>query len=278
MTTPLSFPQGDWDFGRGSAHTFTLTNMVSAQRTRRSMVLALFIFAFNYQSQALAAECVSKTCVDVYIENGKIIIEGRKGSAKKATPKVKRKVISVAPVVPVVPVVPKSETTTTGRARVVVAPKKITPRRRIYKKPARKAVSVSLSDKLVKLLPTASIAKQPEENALVNVAVIYWCDLPTIFRTKVSVVGEVVDVTMRPAFLWSFGDGAFFATTHPGAPYPRQTITHTYSRAGTYLVTMLATWGGTWTHNGMARAISGQIRKVSFVTLSVANGPTRITQ
>lgn len=96
--------------------------------------------------------------------------------------------------------------------------------------------------------------------------------------TKVAIIGEVIDVTMRPSFLWSFGDGSFFATTKAGAAFPHQEISHTYSHAGTYVVTMLATWGGTWTHNGIARAITGEVRKVSIATVSVANGPTRLTQ
>lgn len=233
-----------------------------------------------------AAECAGKTCVDVYIENDQIVIEGYKGTDKKSTTTVKRKVVAVQPKAKVVQNkrIPSQRRTTTRRSPVVAAPQKIAPRlviprKKLVRKILRKiAPEISLNDKLVKLLPTATIAKQPSENALVNVPIIYWCDLPTVFTTKVSVVGEVVDVTMRPAFLWSFGDGTFFATTQPGGPYPDQRITHVYSHSGTYLVTMLATWGGTWSHNGVARAITGQIRKLSVAMISVENGPTRFTQ
>ena len=111
-----------------------------------------------------------------------------------------------------------------------------------------------------------------------NVPVIYWCDLPSVFSTKVAIIGETIDVTMRPAFLWSFGDGTFRATTIPGSPYPNQTIAHTYSRAGTYVVVLVATWGGTWSHKGLTRAITGKVRKVAVATVHIANGPTRFTQ
>lgn len=259
--------------------------MTASHKTRSSLILTL-LFIFQIAPGRLeAAECTSKTCIDVYVENGQIVIEGKKGSGKKSTAMVKRKVVAVVPKEKTVPkkTLPTPEVTNTRRSPIFVAPRKVHPMKVIPKRIVRKvlrkvAPALSLNDKLVKLLPTASIAQQPSENALVNVPVIYWCDLPSVFTTKVLVVGEIVDVTMRASFLWSFGDGTFFATTQPGEPYPDQKITHAYSHSGTYVVTMLATWGGTWSHNGVARAITGQIRKLSVITLSVENGPTRFIQ
>lgn len=232
-----------------------------------------------------AADCVSRACIDVYTQNGQIIIEGRKGAVSKPKPKISA--------------VPKPKVTFQPKPKITLAPKPVPkpvvtkkplvkgttrpiPRKRVVKKVVPKVVSkvtagVSLNDRLVKLLPMASIARQPATNALVNVPVIYWCNLPEVFMTKVAIVGEVIDVTMRPSFLWSFGDGSFFATTKAGAAFPNQLISHVYSHSGTYLVTMLATWGGTWTHNGVARAITGEVRKISIATVNVANGPTRIS-
>jgi hypothetical protein len=146
-------------------------------------------------------------------------------------------------------------------------------------KAVRKVVpKVSLNDKLIKLIPTGNIAHEPSSNAVVNIPVIYWCDLPGVFSAKVAIIGEAVDVAMRPSFLWSFGDGSFYATTSPGAPYPNQVITHTYRKSGTYAVVLVATWGGTWSNNGVARAITGKIRKVSVATVNIANAPTRLTK
>ncbi|MDP1711148.1 MAG: PKD domain-containing protein [Candidatus Nanopelagicaceae bacterium] len=259
--------------------------MVALYRARFSLLLTLLLAFQILPGQLYAAECVSKTCVDVYIENGQIVIEGQKGSGKKSTTSVKRKVVAALPKKKPVPkkLTRTLQVTTTRRSPVLAPPRKVSPVKVIPKKIVRKvlrqvAPALSLNDKLVKLLPTASIAKQPSENALVNVPVIFWCDLPSVFTTKVAVVGEIVDVAMRASFLWSFGDGTFFATTQPGRPYPDQGITHAYSHSGTYVVTMLATWGGTWSHNGVARAITGQIRKLSVITLSIENGLTRFTQ
>lgn len=259
--------------------------MTASRRTRSSLIFTL-LFIFQITPGRLdAVGCSSRACVEVYIENGQIVIEGHKGLGKKSTTVVKRKVVAAIPKEKKLPKkpIPTAKTKATRRSPIIVAPRKVHPVHAIPKRIVRKvlrrvAPAISLNDKLVKLLPTASIAKQPSENALVNVPVIYWCDLPTVFTTKVSVVGEIVDVTMRASFLWSFGDGTFFATTQPGGPYPDQKITHAYSRSGTYVVTMLATWGGTWSHNGVARAITGKIRKLSVITLSVENGPTRFIQ
>lgn len=221
-----------------------------------------------------AASCVSRACIDVYTQDGQIIIEGRKGGVTEPKP-------TLAPKPTAKPI---PGPTFKPKAAVAIKPSnsarvKSVPRKKVVRKVLPKVASrVSLNDRLVKLLPPGLIARQPAANAIVNVPVIYWCDLPEVFMTKVVIIGEAVDVTMRPSFLWSFGDGSFLATTSAGAPFPHQKISHTYSKAGTYVVTLLATWGGTWTHNGVARAITGKVRKVSIATVSIANGPTRLTQ
>ncbi len=241
-----------------------------------ALICPIFLLpALTRTDYAQAAQCAAKACVDVYIENGHIVIEAHKGSgptshnAPKAIPKVKTIPKSAPPI-------PKSKPRVTAKyvkPRTVTAPKRIAP------KAVRKvAPRVSLSEKLFKLIPTGNILREPSANAIVNIPVIYWCDLSGVFSTRVAVIGEVVDVTMRPSFLWSFGDGSFYATTSPGAAYPHQAISHTYSKAGTYAVVMLATWGGVWTNNGVARAITGEIRKVSVATVEVANAPTRLTK
>ncbi len=223
---------------------------------------------------AQAADCTTKVCIDVYTQDGQLVIEAHKGSGPKthltAAPKPKPRPK------PKVTLKPK---VTPSVASTYVAPKRV-PRKKVAPpKVVRKVVpKVSLNDKLIKLIPTGNIAHEPTSNAVVNIPVIYWCDLPGVFRTKVAIIGEAVDVTMRPSFLWSFGDGSFYATTSPGAAYPNQRITHTYRKSGTYAVVLLATWGGTWSNNGVARAITGKIRKVSVATVNIANAPIRLTK
>lgn len=224
---------------------------------------------------ASAEDCQLSACVDVYTQDGKIIIEGRKGGTTAVTP---------APAKPIIKAIPKK-----------VAPKKVAPppvkkvvtppKPRVTKKAAPKITtptpqppvtqSASLNDRLIKALPTAGIAYQPEYEPLVDVPVFMWTDLPTSFMTQVKIVGEIVDVALRPSFTWSFGDGTFLSTTDVGAPFPDGKIKHTYSNPGTYLITLISTWNGTYTHNAQTRAITGSVKTTSIVTITVVTSPTR---
>ena len=220
-----------------------------------------------------AEECQSTVCVDVYTQDGKIIIEGRKGgsstSAPQPTPQVTKKPApsKAAPVKPK-PIKPKA----VAKPPVVkkVAPKKSTP---TPQPPVTQ--SASLTDRLIKSLPTAGIAYQPEYEPLVGVPVYMWTDLPTSFMTQVKIVGEIVDVALRPSFTWSFGDGTFLSTTDLGAPFPNGKIQHTYSQEGTYVITLISTWNGTYTHNAQTRAITGTVKTTSIVMITVVTSPTR---
>jgi len=243
--------------------------------------LLLPLIAFLPVNTASAADCVDAACIDVYTQDGQIIIEGKKGSGPKAKTKPRTakpptpKPTIVKPIFP--ELIPRPAATPTP-------PPKPTPKR-TYKphiKPTVKPTlkpkatnSVSLNDRLIKLLPTGGIAYQPEAEPLVNVPIYFWSDLPTQFATRVTVVGEVVDVLLRPGFVWSFGDGTFLSTTDAGGPYPNGKIKHTYKNPGIYPVILVQSWNGHWTHNGTTRAITGTIKTTVFAVVTVVIAPTR---
>ena len=217
-----------------------------------------------------AADC-EITCVDVYTQDGQLIFEASKGSGPKASVAAKPKIIAKpkarAAVKPKVVIKP----------RVIAAPKMAVPKKKkAPKKIAPVAVAAtSLSDRISKSLPTAGISYQPNFQPLINVPVYFWSDVPTLFRSKVDLIGESIDVAMRPSFTWSFGDGSFATTTDPGGPYPNGRITHVYSNPGTYPVILITTWGGSFSHNSIERAITGQIKKSSALSITVVAAPTR---
>jgi len=217
-----------------------------------------------------AADC-EITCVDVYTQDGQLIFEARKGSGPKASvvakPKIVAKPKARAAVKPKVVIKP----------RVIAAPKMAVPKKKVVpKKIAPVAVAAtSLSDRISKSLPTAGISYQPNFQPLINVPVYFWSDVPTLFRSKVDLIGESIDVAMRPSFTWSFGDGSFATTTDPGGPYPNGRFTHIYSNPGTYPVILITTWGGSFSHNSIERAITGQIKKSSALSIAVVAAPTR---
>jgi len=223
-----------------------------------------------------AADC-EITCVDVYTQDGQLIFEARKGSGPKASVAAKPKTIAkpkakvvVKPKVAVKPPV-------ISKPLVISKPKAAAPKKKIApKKIAPVAVAAtSLSDRISKSLPTAGISYQPNFQPLINVPVYFWSDVPTLFRSKVDLIGESIDVAMRPSFTWSFGDGSFATTTDPGGPYPDGRITHVYSNPGTYQVVLITTWGGSFTHNSIERAITGQIKKSSALSITVVAATNR---
>jgi hypothetical protein len=247
------------------------------------LTLILPVIALLPVSTAIAADCVAAACIDVYTQDGQIIIEGKKGSG----PKAKAKPRTVKPPTPkpttVKPILPQLIPRPTVKPTPKPTPKRTyKPRIKPTVKPTLKPTlkptatnSVSLNDRLIKLLPTGGIAYQPEAEPLVNVPIYFWSDLPTQFATRVTVVGEVVDVLLRPGFVWSFGDGTFLSTKDAGGPYPNGKIKHTYKNPGIYPIILVQSWNGHWTHNGTTRAITGTIKTTVFAVITVVIAPTR---
>ena len=238
---------------------FTLRHM-----KRKVVGICLSLTLLQSPTPSLAADCQGAACIDVYTENGQLIIEGHKNTASAPAPVPKRARVrsSIKPA-------PRPKTV---KPRISVAPKRVAPH------PVAPPVKAeSLNDRLVRLVPAGDIAFAPATNAVAHIPVIFWSNLPEIFQTEVGVIGEVIDVSLRPSFLWSFGDGQFFLTTSVGAPYPRKDITHIYEKPGEYTLTLVATWGGTWARNGVSRTITGQIRKVSTKTIRINSAQSIFT-
>lgn len=224
-----------------------------------TMVLA-FVFAMPAPA---FADCNESACVDVYTHDNQIIIEARKGDAKTTTKRAPRPAPTATLWFPPKPS-PKPYVKRSYKPRTI--------------KPRTHTQTANLSDRLTKLVPTAGIAFQPQYQVLTHVPVIFWIDLPKIFASRVDIIGEIVDVALRPGFIWSYGDGAIWATSETGSAFPNQSITHTYTKPGTYVVTVLTTWNGSFTHNGAVRAITGEVIKTSVATVTVVSAPTRFTK
>lgn len=239
------------------------------------MFLFLGASSTNAMGSDLINDCKKTACINVYTDNNQIIIEAKKGDSTV------KKTIAQAPRKPVV----KAKSTTKPRPlfllpqpKLKLVVKKPTVKT-TYKRPAKPKVKkvvtkVNLSDRLTKLVPTAGVAYQPEFEPLVKVPVYFWCDLPELFQSRVEIIGEVIDVTLRPSYLWSFGDGSTLATTDSGAAYPNGAIQHSYQRSGSYVVTLVTTWNGSFTHNAQVRAVTGKIVKISLAAINIVSAPT----
>jgi hypothetical protein len=120
-------------------------------------------------------------------------------------------------------------------------------------------------------LPASTVRVQPADRpALVQVPTnLYATDRPATFR--VTLLGTPVLVRATPvAWSWSYGDGDRATFTVRGGPYPDLTTAHTYTRPGTFPVTLTTTWTGTY-------AVSGGPPVPIDGTATVTTPPTTVT-
>jgi hypothetical protein len=224
-----------------------------------------------------AADCNEKACIDVYTQDGKIVIEGRKGTGPKSSEAVTPK--PAATQKPTPKPSQKPQVTPTQKPKVLTTKKPVVVKPRTVKKPTPGATkaATSLSDKLVEMLPTAGIAYSPSFQPLIKVPVFFWSDVPEVINKKISIVGEVVEVQLKPTFIWHYGDGVIYPTRKVGAPYPDGEIQHSYSNPGHYLIELITIWSGEFTVQGVKARIPGDIKTVSVLPITVVAAPSRFT-
>ncbi len=237
---------------------------------KRILIAALLITSFI--PAAHAADCIERACIDVYTQDGKIVIEGRKGSGP-----VQKRAVAPKPAKPRAPIIRR---TTTPKPLVAGTskPKVRTTRKPVVRKIATpSAEAQSLNDKLIEALPTAGIAYSPSFEPLIKVPVYFWSDIPSFFTKRIEIVGELVDVKLTPTFFWHYGDGVVYVTNKVGAPYPNGQIRHSYSKPGHYLIELITQWAGDFTVQGVTAHINGDIQTVSVLPITVVAAPTRFT-
>ena len=238
---------------------------------KKSLVICALLIALP--QPLWAADCNEKACIDVYTQDGKIVIEGRKGTGPKST-----EAVTPKPAVTQKPT-PKPKVTPTQKPKVLTTKKPVVVKPRTIKKPTPGATkaATSLSDKLVEMLPTAGIAYSPSFQPLIKVPVFFWSDVPEVINKKISIVGEVVEVQLKPTFIWHYGDGVIYPTHKVGAPYPDGEIQHSYSNPGHYLIELITVWSGEFTVQGVKARIPGDIKTVSVLPITVVAAPSRFT-
>jgi hypothetical protein len=220
---------------------------------------------------AISADCEVKACIDVYTQDGHIVIEGRKGSgptsSKSSIPTAPRKTAPKAKATSKV-AIPHPTIATTKKPVVKKVVKKSPPKRQVTS-------ATSLEEKLIESIPTAGISYQPSFSPLVQTPVYFWSDVPTLVTKKIEIVGELVDVRLKPTFIWHYGDGVIFMTRKVGAAYPEGEIRHTYSKPGHYLIELITRWDGEFTVDGVSAHIPGEITTVSALPITVVAAPIR---
>jgi hypothetical protein len=230
-------------------------------------LIAALIFSLCLLAPASAAECEQKACIEVYTQNGHIVIEGRKGKAESSTATL------ILPSTPKPKTTPKPRVSKKPVVRVSTKPVVKKPRKPRVKKSS--SAAISLEEKLIESIPTAGIAYQPSFSPLVQVPVYFWSDIPTLVTKKVEIVGEVLSLRLRPTFFWHFGDATIYVTRKAGAAYPEGQIRHTYTHPGHYLIELITHWDGEFTLNGVTAPIPGEITTVSALPITIVAAPIR---
>ncbi|NAZ85953.1 PKD domain-containing protein [Kineococcus indalonis] len=128
-------------------------------------------------------------------------------------------------------------------------------------------------------LPAAAANVQPAGgDVALNVPVNVYAHAGAVTR-EVQVLGFPVTIRATPvAFTWSFGDGGSLGpTADPGAPYPAMTTTHTYTRPGTYAVTLTTTYTAEYAVAGLqSRPVDGTVGVASPATTLTAHAGTTV--
>ncbi len=206
------------------------------------MLISTLGLAFQSNTFSIAADC-TKTCIDLTVENGALVITGKRTPAKpKYTPRPTSKPV----VPPTQKPVPKP---TLSKIPVRKAVQRVKPKPRIA--PVRKkVVSKSLNDQIRQLLPVASIFLQPQSGILIREPVIFWTDSPQIFKKSLLLLDVKIDLDLSAKYLWNWGDGSTLETDLIGAPYPSFEITHTYLNSGVKSVGLMINWSGRYRLDG----------------------------
>jgi hypothetical protein len=95
------------------------------------------------------------------------------------------------------------------------------------------------------ITPSPVTVQPPDGWTLVNIETItYTSPTPQTFAT--TLLGIPVTIEATPTtYTWDYDDGTTpTQTTDPGAPYPAQSVFHTYTDEGTATITLDTTWQG----------------------------------
>ena len=211
-------------------------------RFYKIFIISALVLAFQSNAFSIAVDC-TKTCIDLTVENGALVITGKRTPViPKYTPRPTPKPVA-SPTQKPAPKPTLSKSPAREPIQVVKPKPRITPVR-------KKVVRKSLNDQIRQLLPAASIFQQPQSGILIREPVIFWTDSPQSFKKSLRLLDVKIDLDLSAKYLWSWGDGTTFETDLIGAPFPSFEITHTYLNSGVKKVGLMINWSGRYRLDG----------------------------
>ena len=211
-------------------------------RFYKIFIISALVLAFQSNAFSIAADC-TKTCIDLTVENGALVITGKRTPViPKYTPRPTPKPVA-SPTQKPAPKPTLSKSPAREPIQGVKPKPRITP---VHKKVVRK----SLNDQIRQLLPAASIFQQPQSGILIREPVIFWTDSPQSFKKSLRLLDVKIDLDLSAKYLWSWGDNSNLETQLIGSPFPSFEITHTYLNSGVKKVGLMINWSGRYRLDG----------------------------
>ncbi len=122
-------------------------------------------------------------------------------------------------------------------------------------------------------LPAPRLAVQPPVRAVVGIPSIFYTRPDPPEQVPLSVAGFAVRLTAAPTeWTWTFGDGAEpFVTDSPGAPYPDQTVVHSYRHPGRVQPAVTTAWSASYRVDGadLVVPVDEEVTRTTAATVTV---------
>ena len=128
-------------------------------------------------------------------------------------------------------------------------------------------------------VPAAHIRVEPASGVLPQLPALFDSGQPQVVPASTHHIGSVsVELAPAASWVWDFGDGSTLETGISGSRYPDTSVSHTYRRAGKYLVRLITIWRATYRIDGQGTlAVDGEITQETTSWVGVGQGRAVLT-
>jgi hypothetical protein len=119
---------------------------------------------------------------------------------------------------------------------------------------------------------------QPARGALTQVPTIWHSGQTAPTAAAVfDLLGNRVELTAVPHWVWDFGDGRVLHTGSSGSRHPDRAVSHVFRRPGTYQVSCTTSWSATFTVDGLGPfPVAERIEQRATRTITVREARARL--
>ena len=139
---------------------------------------------------------------------------------------------------------------------------------------SRESAETHMRDIIREQVPSLRPTLQPSGGVLPHLPVIFATRQPAGPATSAhTIIGLPVHLTVRPRWVWDFGDGGRLATVEAGGAWPDRSVSHAYGRAGKVRVAVRAEWNATYVVDGLGPlTVPESVTQDASLTVPVGEG------